>query len=79
MDSGLNQVSKGDMSGIDWIVIGVYFVLLAGVVIGSSRQQQTSADYFLAGRQRWMVCHWAQLFASNIGSEHIVGLADQEP
>ena len=34
------------MTGIDWIVIGVYFVLLAGVVIGSSRQQQTSADYF---------------------------------
>ena len=63
------------MTGIDWIVIGVYFVLLAGVVIGSSRQQQTSADYFLAGRNVGWFAIGGSLFASNIGSEHIVGLA----
>ena len=34
------------------------------------------ADYFLGGRN-WMVCHWLSLFASNIGSEHLVGLAGQ--
>ena len=63
------------MTGIDWIVIGIYFVLLAGVVIGSSRQQHTSADYFLAGRNVGWFAIGGSLFASNIGSEHIVGLA----
>ena len=63
------------MTGIDWIVIGIYFVLLACVVIGSSRQQHTSADYFLAGRNVGWFAIGGSLFASNIGSEHIVGLA----
>ena len=44
-------------------------------MIGSSRQQHTSADYFLAGRNVGWFAIGGSLFASNIGSEHIVGLA----
>jgi len=47
------------------------------VVILSSRKQQTSADYFLAGRNVGFFAIGASIFASNIGSEHIVGLAGQ--
>lgn len=39
------------MTGLDWLVIGVYFVALIAVVGWSSRKQDTSADYFLAGRE----------------------------
>ena len=60
---------------LDWILIGVYFVLIVGIVYWSSRKTQTSADYFLAGRHVGWFVVGASLFASNIGSEHIVGLA----
>ena len=62
---------------IDWLVIVVYFGLLLGVVISATRRQQTSTDYFLAGRNVGFFAIGASIFASNIGSEHIVGLAGQ--
>lgn len=59
----------------DWLVLGCYFVLIVAIVWRSSRHQNTAADYFLAGRHvSWFVVG-CSLFASNIGSEHIVGLA----
>ncbi len=66
------------MSGLatlDWIVIGAYFAAVAGIVWWSSRRQKSSEDYFLAGRNIGWFVIGASLFASNIGSEHIVGLA----
>ena len=63
------------MHPIDWTVVACYFVLLVAIVWWSSRRQQTTADYFLAGREiGWFVVGCSRL-ASNIGSEHIVGLA----
>jgi SSS family solute:Na+ symporter len=64
------------METIDWLMIAGYFGLLLGVawwVI--SRNKDTADDYFLAGRNLgwWVV--GASIFASNIGSEHLVGLA----
>ena len=61
--------------GWDWAVIAVYFAGLAGVVWWSARKQKSSEDYFLAGRNIGWFVIGASLFASNIGSEHIVGLA----
>jgi SSS family solute:Na+ symporter len=65
------------MTGLDWIVIGAYFAILIVIVFRSSKHQDTSADYFLAGRNIGWFAIGASIFASNIGSEHIVGLAGQ--
>jgi len=65
----------GSMSAIDWIVVAVYFAGLVGIVYWSAQNQKTTADYFLAGRHAAWYVVGASLFASNIGSEHIVGLA----
>lgn len=65
------------MHWIDWLVIGVYFAGLVLVVWWSSKKQNTTEDYFLAGRNIGWFAVGASLFASNIGSEHIVGLAGQ--
>jgi SSS family solute:Na+ symporter len=63
------------MTGLDWLIISGYFILLIGIVWWSSRRQATTTDYFLAGRElSWFVVG-CSLLASNIGSEHIVGLA----
>jgi solute:Na+ symporter, SSS family len=64
------------MTTIDWIVLGLFFVLLFMVVWWVIRQkEETSTDYFLAGRNAGWLAIGASIFASNIGSEHLVGLA----
>jgi len=63
---------------LDWIAIAGYFGIMLVIVWWVVLQKQrTSTDYFLAGRNMpWFVVG-ASIFASNIGSEHIVGLAGQ--
>ncbi|HMU46688.1 MAG TPA: sodium:solute symporter [Chitinophagaceae bacterium] len=61
---------------LDWAVIGFYFAILASVAIWViTRKQKNTADYFLAGRNLGWFVVGASIFASNIGSEHVVGLA----
>ena len=61
---------------LDWIVVGAYFAILLGIALWSMRQKQdTSTEYFLAGRHVGWFVIGASIFASNIGAEHIVGLA----
>jgi len=61
---------------LDWIVLGGFFAMLAGVVIWTLRQkEENTSDYFLAGRDAGWFAIGASIFASNIGSEHLVGLA----
>src|SRR5262249_19154379 len=65
-----------DMTTLDWLVVALYFAGLLGVAWWVfKRQKDTADDYFLAGRNLgwWIV--GASIFASNIGSEHVVGLA----
>jgi SSS family solute:Na+ symporter len=72
------MVSGGSLVALDWVVIGAYFVAVFGVAIWSTwrdHTRDTSADYFLAGRHAGWFVIGASLFASNIGSEHLVGLA----
>lgn len=66
--------------GIDWLLIALYFVVIfAGAAYATWRERaggaETSAGYFLAGRNTGWLIIGASLFASNIGSEHLVGLA----
>ncbi|MFC3198635.1 sodium:solute symporter [Parapedobacter deserti] len=61
---------------LDWFVIAFYFLLVAGIAIWSMRKRNDSAqDYFLAGKSLGWFVIGASIFASNIGSEHLVGLA----
>jgi solute:Na+ symporter, SSS family len=61
---------------LDWFVIGFYFLLIAGIAIWVvTRKQENTEDYFLAGRNLGWFVIGASIFASNIGSEHVVGLA----
>ncbi len=67
--------SSQGLEALDWSLIGVYFLLIVAIVYRSSRKVTDTADYFLAGRHAGWFVVGASLFASNIGSEHIVGLA----
>ena len=60
----------------DWLVIAGYFGILLGVATWVVRKgKDSAADYFLAGRNLGWWVIGASIFASNIGSEHVVGLA----
>ncbi len=63
---------------VDWAFILGYFALIFGIAYWAylkEKQAETSEGYFLAGRNLgwWIV--GASVFSSNIGSEHLVGLA----
>jgi len=64
------------MQTLDWIVIAVYFLFILGLAWWVIRQAKDNAsDYFLASRNLGFFVIGASIFASNIGSEHLVGLA----
>jgi len=68
----------GLLGTLDWVIIAAYFVAVFGVALWSARQEKTrttAAGYFLAGRNVGWFVIGASMFASNIGSEHLVGLA----
>lgn len=61
---------------LDWVFIALYFIILFGVAIWVILQKNNNTeDYFLAGRNVGWFVVGASIFASNIGSEHVVGLA----
>lgn len=67
---------SSQITGIDWVVIAGYFGILLCVATWVVRKgKDSTADYFLAGRNLGWWIIGASIFASNIGSEHVVGLA----
>ncbi len=61
---------------LDWVFITIYFAILFGVAIWVIlKKNENTEDYFLAGRNVGWFVVGASIFASNIGSEHVVGLA----
>ena len=65
------------MQALDWLVVLGYFGVLAAVVVGTLRRHkiQSGEDLFLGGRSVGWFAIGASLFAANIGSEHLIGLA----
>ena len=63
-------------AGLDTIILGLFFLAMIGVIIWVLREkEETSSDYFLAGKNAGWLSIGSSIFASNIGSEHLVGLA----
>lgn len=72
----VTEPMRTHITGIDWLVIALYFGLLMGVAWYVVRKNKdNTTDYFLAGRNLGWWVIGSSIFASNIGSEHVVGLA----
>ncbi|MEM7381270.1 MAG: sodium:solute symporter [Bacteroidota bacterium] len=68
----------GNLSVLDFVVIGLYFLVVFGIawfVTVKEKSGASSSDYFLGGRNLGWFAIGASLFASNIGSEHLIGLS----
>ena len=69
----LNRIS---LHTWDWVFIALFFVAMIWICWDVSRKKkETSGDYFLSGRSATWIAIGASIFASNIGSEHLIGLA----
>ena len=69
----LNRIS---LASWDWIVIGLFFLGMLWICFDVARKRkETSGEYFLNGRTATWLAIGASIFASNIGSEHLIGLA----
>src|SRR6266851_1998980 len=65
-----------NLHAFDIMFIAIYFIILFGIAWWAAlREKNVSSDYFLASRDVAWFAVGASLFASNIGSEHLVGLA----
>ena len=60
---------------IDLFILVCYLVIVVAIGLSFARRERTSENYFLAGRSLTWPVIGASLFASNIGTEHLVGLA----
>ncbi len=63
------------MAPLDLIIVAVYFIAVLSIGFAFSRRGKTSTEYFLAGRHVGWIAIGASLFATNISSEHFLGLA----
>ena len=64
------------MATLDWIIVIVFLFCLVGIVIWVVKHKKDdTSDYFLSGRSETWLAVGAAVFAANIGSEHLVGLA----
>ena len=64
------------MATLDWIILVLFLLGLFGIIwwVLKHKKDDTS-DYFLSGRSETWLAVGAAIFAANIGSEHLVGLA----
>jgi SSS family solute:Na+ symporter len=63
------------MHTIDLIILAAYFAVVFGIGGYFFQRAKTSKSYFLADRSVGWIAVGASLFASNISSEHFIGLA----
>lgn len=70
------RAATSSLESTDWIVIAFYFLAIAALAAWAFfKARDTADDYFLAGRNLGWFIIAASIFSSNIGSEHLVGLA----
>ena len=76
LQAGGVDYNKITLGGLDWIVVGLFFAAMIWICWDVARKKkETSGDYFLSGRSATWIAIGASIFASNIGSEHLIGLA----
>lgn len=63
------------LSNIDLSIVVAYFIIVLSIGFHFRKKGKTSTDYFLAGRNVGWIAIGASLFATNISSEHFLGLA----
>src|SRR5690242_9038201 len=62
-------------SGIDYVIIGIYFVVVLGIGLAARRYVKTGLDFFLSGRSLPAWITGLAFVAANLGALEILGMA----
>ncbi len=65
----------GNLSVLDSAIILIYILIVLSIGFYFRKRSKNSEEYFLAGRKVGWIAIGASLFATNISSEHFLGLA----
>lgn len=69
---------SSDLSGLDWVVLGGYFVLLAFTGIWYARREQKNTDdYFLGGRKMPAWAVGVSIVATSLSAATFIGVPQQ--
>ena len=69
-------MSNSVFNALDWWIVLAFVAAMTIVVVMSMlKKNESGKDYFLSGRDSNWLQIGTSIFSSNIGSEHLVGLA----
>ena len=71
----MSGVPSYDLAPVDLVMVGLYFVVVLVIGIRLAGKNHSAEDYFLAGRGMFWPLVGVSLFASNISSTTLIGLA----
>jgi SSS family solute:Na+ symporter len=63
-----------DVNGVDYAILGVYFLTVLGVGFAAKRYVRTSLDYFLSGRSLPAWITGLAFVSANLGATEILGM-----
>src|SRR5258708_37067672 len=62
------------MTGIDWLILGLYFAFVLGIGIILKGSVKTSTDFFLAGRAIPAWVAGLAFMSANLGAQEVIGM-----
>src|SRR6266478_4278601 len=62
------------MTGIDWLILGLYFAFVLGIGVALKGSMKTSTDFFLAGRAIPAWVAGLAFMSANLGAQEVIGI-----
>src|SRR5262249_13030911 len=62
------------MTGIDWLILILYFAVCLGIGEALKNSMKTSADFFLAGRAIPAWVAGLAFLSANLGAQEVIGM-----
>src|ERR1700719_4368422 len=63
------------MTGIDWLILGLYFAFVLGIGVVLKSSVKTSTDFFLSGRSIPAWVAGLAFMSANLGAQEVIGMA----
>ncbi|HEY8233828.1 MAG TPA: Na+/galactose cotransporter, partial [Vicinamibacteria bacterium] len=64
-----------ELGGIDYVILGVYFLFVLGIGFALKRHTKTSEDFFLSGRSIPAWIAGLAFLSANLGAQEMIGMA----
>src|SRR5216684_255269 len=62
------------MTGIDWLILSLYFAFVLGIGVALKGSMKTSTDFFLAGRAIPAWVAGLAFMSANLGAQEVIGM-----